>query len=117
MFASPSAPYSFIVSSGASAYPLKTDMDGTATAGSSDFITAAGIVVIGYLVEAHGSADGVLTLSDHGGTAGTDINIAVLTAVTSVKYVSCETKTPWTGIKAALTGTGLRVRVFFTTGR
>lgn len=110
---------SFAVASGATSYPVRSTPDGTGTAGSSDFLSASGIILEGYVVEAEGSADGVLTISDHAGTAGTDINIDIQTNAASVvratgaQFGPHGIAVPWTGIRAALTGTGQRVRVIF----
>lgn len=106
---------SVVVSSGASRYPLYNNPAGTATAGSSSYINANIASIDAIIVESHGSADGALTISDHAGTAGTAIVIDVLTASRNpINVGPFGIATGWTGIKVALTGTGLRVRVAFS---
>ena len=105
--------YSVEVSSTETRYPLLEDTRGTTTAGSSDLINRRVISIDFVIVEAYGSADGVLTISDHAGTAGKSFDLAILTATRQPIDLGPKGMHTggWTGLKVALTGTAQRVRV------
>ena len=111
---------SFTATTGAAGYPLRTkdgtaaanSPNGTTTAGSSALITSRVIALESVIIERVGSANGTITISDHAGTAATQIVLDLLFAAPQVyHYGPYGIEVPWTGIKCVVTGTAATVRV------
>lgn len=105
----------FQCASGATGVPLTTDPMGSATAGDSTFITTPVVLEsITILTAATGAA--TLTISDHAGTAGTDLVITCASGVppagTTIPYGSGADYN-WSGIKAVSAASGPVVQVNF----
>lgn len=111
---------SFTATTGAAGYPLRctsgtaaaVSPDGTTTAGSSALINTRIAALESIIIERVGSANGTITVSDHAGTAATDIVVDLLFAAPQIyHYGPYGIEVPWTGIKAVVTGTAATVRV------
>lgn len=102
----------FLATSGTTTYPDATD-DGTTTAGSSIVLDKNVTVLESMVVEDPGSANGTITIANHAGTK--TIVIPILTAAPQPMHWGPYGKklAGWTGIRAALTGTGMKVRILF----